>query len=605
MTVTDTTATSLLSRPHHDGSYVLEAPDELGGDAVVRLRMPRAARADRVLVRFTCDGQPQAAVAEVDEETDTDVWWRASFPVWNPSTRYRWAVVGDGGPTWVNGLGPVSHDVTDDHDFVIGTDRGGPEWHLGSVVYQIFPDRYASSGAAYDVPEWAVRKDWDAIPTPHGHGTQYEWYGGDLPGIAERLDHIESLGANVVYLTPIFPAGTVHRYDATTFDHVDPLLGGDEGLVTLTASAHGRGMRVLGDLTLNHIGSGHEWFLTALADPNAPERDFFYFDDSLPNGYASWMGVPHLPKLDHRSAELRRRLTRVLARWLQAPFDLDGWRIDVANMTGRYRDIDVNGEVARWARRTVEDTRADGVIVAEHMHDARRDLAPGQWQGTMNYSGFLAPVWSWLRQGELEDQFYDLVAAQRAGTDAVAGMAAFRTGLPWPAVLHSWTPLSSHDTPRFATVVPSRDHRVVGIGMQMTTPGVPMLFAGDEIGLEGQWGEDGRRTIPWNRRETWDESLLSEYRTLIALRRSYPALAQGGIRYASVGADHFAYLRERAGERLLCLAARADHDPVRLPLTELGAGGADTLYGADAETRDGDLILPADGPAFHAWRLED
>jgi alpha-glucosidase len=156
-----------------------------------------------------------------------------------------------------------------------------------------------------------------------------------------------------------------------------------------------------------------------------------------------------------------------------------------------------------------------------------------------------------------------------------------------------------------ATVVPSRDHRLVGIGMQMTTPGVPMLFAGDEIGLEGLWGEDGRRTMPWDRRDTWDDALLAEYRTLIGLRRSHPSLARGGIRYAAVGADHVAYLRESPEERLLCLAARGDHEPVRLPFNELGAGGADTLYGADAETRDGDLILPADGPAFHAWRLED
>jgi alpha-glucosidase len=605
MTVTETTETSLLSQPHHDGSYVLEAPDELGGEAVVRLRVPRAARADRVLLRFTCDGQPQAVTAEVDEETETDVWWRASFPVWNPVTRYRWAVTGDSSFAWVNGLGPLAHDVPDDDDFVIGIDRGGPDWHLGSVVYQIFPDRYASSGAEYDVPEWAVQREWDSLPTPRGHETQFELFGGDLPGIAQRLEHIESLGANVVYLTPIFPAGTVHRYDATTFEHVDPLLGGDEGLVALTSAAHGRGMRVLGDLTLNHVGSGHEWFQAALADPNAPERAFFYFDDSLPHGYASWMGVPHLPKLDYRSDELRRRLTRVLARWLQAPFELDGWRIDVANMTGRYRDIDVNADVARWARQTVEGARADVVIVAEHMHDARRDLVPGQWQGTMNYAGFLGPVWSWLRQAELEDQFYDVVAHERAGTDAVATMILFRSGLPWSAVLHSWTPLSSHDSPRVATVVPSRDHRLVGVGMQMTTPGVPMLFAGDEIGLEGRWGEDGRRTMPWDRRDAWDNALLAEYRTLIGLRRSHPSLARGGIRYAAVGADHVAYLRESPEERLLCLAARAEHEPVRLPLAELGASGADTLYGAEAETRDGDLILPADGPAFHVWRLED
>ena len=605
MTVVEATQTSLLSRPHHDGSYVLEAPEELGGEAVVRLRVPRATPADSVYLRYTNDGEPVAVAAEIDAETDTETWWRASFPVWNPVTRYRWAVGSSSSFAWLNGLGAVAHDMADDDDFVIGPDRGGPDWHLESVVYEIFPDRFSSSGAEYDAPEWAVRREWDDLPQGKGLSSQFEWFGGDLPGIAQRLDHIHGLGANLIYLTPIFPAGTIHRYDSTTFERIDPLLGGDEGLVTLTRAAHERGMRVLGDLTLNHVGSGHEWFQAALDDPSAPERSFFYFDESLPHGYASWMGVPHLPKLDHRSPELRRRLTHILSHWLQEPYGLDGWRIDVANMTGRYRDIDVNHEVARWARQTLEAARADGLIVSEHGHDFRRDLAPGLWQGTMNYAGFLRPVWSWLREADLEDPFYDIVTRPRSATEAVAAMTIFRAGIHWPAVLNSWTLLSSHDTPRFATVVPSRSHRLVGIGMQMTTPGVPMLFAGDEIGLEGLWGEDGRRTMPWNQRDAWDTGLLAEYRRLIELRRSSPALARGGIRYAHVGADAVAYLRESAEERLLCLAARADHEPVRLSLHELGASGAGTLYGGDAAPHDGDLLLPGGGPAFHVWRLED
>jgi alpha-glucosidase len=317
------------------------------------------------------------------------------------------------------------------------------------------------------------------------------------------------------------------------------------------------------------------------------------------------MGVPHLPKLDHRSAELRRRMDDVVAHWTRPPYALDGWRIDVANMTGRHRDIDVNHEVARATRAALLAANPDALLVAEHMHDARHDLCARGWHGVMNYPGCLLPIWSWLREGPLEDEFFNAVTSERPADEIAREMALFRAGIPWPTVLHSWTLLSSHDTPRVATVVPSRDHRLVGIGMQMTTPGVPMLFAGDEIGLEGEWGEDGRRTMPWDRRDTWDDALLGCYRTLITLRRSHPALARGGIRYAAVGADHVAYLREAPEERLLCLAARADHEPVRLPLAELGASGADTLYGAEAETRDGDLILPADGPAFHVWRLED
>jgi alpha-glucosidase len=168
--------------------------------------------------------------------------------------------------------------------------------------------------------------------------------------------------------------------------------------------------------------------------------------------------------------------------------------------------------------------------------------------------------------------------------------------MPWQSTLHSWTLLDSHDTARFGTVAGSRERQLVGIGLQMTTPGVPMVFAGDELGLEGEWGEDARRTMPWHDRASWDQRLLAEYRRLIALRRSSDALGRGGIRYVHAGADAIAYLRETASERLLCLAARAPHDPIRVPFTSL-----ETLYGEDAA----DGVLPADGPAFHVWRLID
>jgi alpha-glucosidase len=130
-----------------------------------------------------------------------------------------------------------------------------------------------------------------------------------------------------------------------------------------------------------------------------------------------------------------------------------------------------------------------------------------------------------------------------------------------------------------------------------------MVFAGDELGLEGEWGEDARRTMPWSRPETWDLKLLETYRGLIGLRRSSRALARGGIRYAHVSADAIAYLRETLGEAVLCLAARDEHEPVRLPLAAIGGSGLETLWGDDAEIEGGDAVLPAGGPAFHSWRV--
>jgi alpha-glucosidase len=583
---------TLLAQPHHDGSdlHVLEQPDELGGDAVLRVRMPRGA-AGAVLLRYTREGEARTAAAVVDEESATETWWRVKVPVSTPSLRYRWLLTGgDVGYASLNGIGLSPHEVASADDFVLTVGETGPDWHLASVVYEIFPDRFASSGLDVAAPDWAVRRDWDTLPTGRGPATPFEWYGGDLRGIEQRLDHVERVGANALYLTPFFPARSTHRYDASSFYEVDPLLGGGEALRSLARAAHTRGMRILGDLTTNHTGVHHEWFEDALADPESEERDFYYFDDSLPYGYESWLGVRTLPKLDWRSTTLRARMVGTLRHWLHE--GLDGYRIDVANMTGRYRDIDLNAEVARLVRATVRDA----LVVAEHGHDFRPDLDGRGWHGVMNYAGFLRPTWWWLRgEGMLEDVFSSAPAPRYSGAEMVAVMRQFRAGIPWSAVQHSWTLLDSHDSPRFRTVV-ERDasRHLVGVGMQMTTPGVPMVYAGDELGLEGRWGEDGRRTMPWG--ASWDEDFLEQVRRLTALRRSSDALARGGIRYVHVGPDAVAYLRESRAERLLVLAARAPHDPISTPFPAL-----ETLYGEDA--RDG--VLPADGPSFHVWRISD
>jgi alpha-glucosidase len=558
-------ATSLLDQPHHDGSEVYVAGD------VLRIHVPLAV--DTVVLRYVEDGEGR----EVDAKREEEGWWSARLPMTNPVMPYRWLLSGgDYGYAWLNGRGVVDHDVPDADDFVFSLDSG-PQWHAESVVYEIFPDRFAHGGVDVKPPEWAIAREWDALPTGRGPETPYEWYGGDLPGIEQHLDHIEQLGANVIYLTPIFPAGSTHRYDSTTFDRVDPLLGGDEALESLTRAAHARGIRVLSDLTTNHTGDKHEWFVNG-------ERDLYLFDEN--GDYESWWGVKSLPKLNWLSPELRTRIQAVARKWLDEPYLLDGWRVDVANMTGRTGQTDVNADVTPTLREALND---DSVLVAEHFHDFRPDFRG--WHGAMNYSGFSKPVWAWLR-GDGEPVF--------RGDQTVKTMRAFRAGVPWQFSLHSWTLLDSHDTARFRTLTGSRDKQLVGVGLQMTTPGVPMVFAGDELGLEGEWGEDARRTMPWGRPESWDTQLLEEYRRLIELRRSHPALARGGIRYAFVDDDVIAYLRETPDERLLCLATRGSHEPVRLPFPSL-----ETVYGDDPELDGGGAVLPAEGPAFHVWRVTD
>jgi alpha-glucosidase len=596
MTTPSSAVRNLLDEPHHDGSelHVLARPAELGDSAIVRLRVPRAQTADRVVLRYERDGEPRSVEAIVDEQTETDVWWRAEFAVANPVTHYRWLLSGgDTGYLWVNALGCTAHEVADGDDFGITVGTWGPDWHLSSVVYEIFPDRFATSGPLAEAPDWTIHCDWDNLPTGRGRATPRELFGGDLRGIEQHLDHVESVGANVIYLTPFFPAGSTHRYDATTFAHVDPLLGGDDALRSLAAAAHARGIRIVGDITPNHTGDKHEWFQAALRGQE-PERSFYYFDESIHGGYESWLGHRSLPKLDWRSEDLHERFAGILQRYLD--LGLDGWRVDVANMTGRYRDLDLNHDVAKWMRTHVDPA----LLIAEHGHDFRRDLNVRGWHGVMNYSGFLRPLWTWLLRDdphpEQQEQFWGVPVGvpQSDGAAAFTSLRQFRAGVPWETTLHSWNLLDSHDTARFRTIAGTAERHLVGVGLQMTMPGVPMVFAGDEIGLEGAWGEDARRTMPWSKPETWDHAFLGEVRALAALRRSSDALARGGLRYVHVSADAIAFLRETPRERLLVLASRAAHDALSTPFTSL-----ETLYGQDASNG----VLPADGPSFHVWRI--
>lgn len=588
---------SVLQQPHHDGSacYVSTQEPTLGDTVAVFVRVPAAAGISQVHVRTTPDGEPRFTAAAVDRQARGAVWWRADIQVRNPVTTYRFLL---DGARWLTAAGVVAHDVPDATDFRLVAYDPPPAWAADAVVYEVFPDRFARSGAAGSrhLPDWAIPCDWERTPViGRGPQTPYQFYGGDLDGIASRLDHIAALGANTVYLTPVFPARSNHRYDAASFDTVDPLLGGDEALARLAGAVHARGWRLLGDITTNHTGDTHPWF-------QAPEKDLYYFTGD--GEYESWLGVRSLPKLNWGSAELRRRFARIMAAWLgrSGQLDgLDGWRVDVANMTGRRGADAYTHEVAALLRRAVVAARPDALLVAEHAHDAGGDLDRDGWHGTMNYAGFLRPVWNWLRADELDlPDFLGVPGAMphRDGPAAVATMRAFGAQRSWRSLTASWNLVGSHDTPRIRTVVGAAARGEVAAGLLLTLPGTPMIFAGDEWGLRGDNGEASRTPMPWHRDP--DPATFGYYRDLIRLRHAHPALRRGGLRWAYVDADTMVFLRETADEAIAVLARRVPGGPVRLA----GLGPATNIYGGAPDLlpdASGAVTLPGNGPTFQAW----
>jgi alpha-glucosidase len=577
--------------------YVSNPAPALGQTVTVFVRGP--ATGDTVHVRSTPDGEPRFTAATIDRQAGGTVWWRADLEVRNPVTHYRFLLSGPGGYRWLTGAGEVHRDVPDGTDFRLVTYPAPPDWLADAIVYEIFPDRFARS-AAYSTratPAWGSRCDWEDPVVGRGPQTPRQWYGGDLDGIADRLDHITDLGANTLYLTPIFEARSNHRYDAASFDYVDQLLGGDDALDRLVKAAHQRGLRIIGDITTNHTGDHHPWF-------TGPDRTDLYYA-TADGSYESWLGISTLPKLDWGSASLRQRFfdgpDSVTARWLDR---FDGWRVDVANMTGRLRGDDYAHEVAARMAAAARAANPHAPLIAEHAHDAGDDLDRGGWDGTMNYAGFLRPLWTWLRGPQLDLPDFLGVPAPVPQVDGVAmvqTMRAFAATRSWRAMTASWNLVGSHDTPRIRTVVGSDERVAAAIGLLATLPGVPMAYAGDEWGLRGDNAEDARRPMPWDRPAAQSAYLQQQFRSLLRLRGTTPALRYGGLRFAYVGPDAVAYWRETARSRVLVSVRRRAGAPVVIPFDD---AGGDNLYGGSGlAVADGQATLPGDGPSVQVWAV--
>lgn len=604
-----------LAWAHHDGSG-LYAPDRrvaLGETVTLRVRTDADAGVDRVWLRTVQDGEPLHVEATADGERDGERWFAVDLELHNPLTNYRFILERGGDSIRLDGAGLTRREGTDERDFRLNTVDQAPDWLRDAVVYQVFPDRFAPDpGGALPapLPDWATHRPWDAEPAAHGREMGREIFGGTLGGIESRLDHLSDLGITTLYLTPVFPGRTNHRYDASTFDHVDPLLGGDAALASLTAAAHARGLRVVGDLTTNHTGAGHEWF-AASADPAAPESAHYLWNEAH-DDWVGWLGHRGLPKLDWRDPALAARMDAVVRRWLSAPYDLDGWRIDVANMTGRHRDVDLNARVAAAVRAAATAARPDAAVIAEHFHDAAADLRMGGWDATMNYAGFLRPVWQWLAQPGTGVRWLEAPypIPSRTGVETAGTMRDVLAATPWRVAARGWNLLSTHDTPRFRTVAGSAERQHVAAMMLFTYPGTPFVFAGDEGGLTAVNGEHARTPMPWEDIDRggprWDGATHALYRELGTMRRDACALRHGGLRWALIEDDALVYLRECAHERLAVLVARDAFSPRALSLGH-AVSGLEPLVGAgtavDVRMSEGRVTLSTEGPAAQAWRI--
>lgn len=513
--------------------------------------------------------------------------WTATLPLESEAARYRFRVLTRSGLRHLDQLGVHRHTPGDEHDFTVVV-SGPPAWVPDAIAYQIFPDRFADGDPSNNVLDGEylyqgqpVRaRRWNSRPR-RGAGFR-EFYGGDLIGIAQRLDHVRALGADTLYLTPIFESPSSHKYDAVSYDRVDSHLGGDAALTQLRRALDDRGMRLILDAVWNHTGDGHEWFLKARSDPDSPERAMYTFDAK--GGYSSWLGVKSLPKLDYASPLVHDRIYRfpdsAAKRWLRAPFRADGWRIDVAHMMGAGGTDRGNPDLHRAIRRELKADFPEAWIFGEHFFEAARWLQGDQEDGAMNYHGFTNPVGEWLSGANYLGEPVALDAR-----DLAVQLTCVLAKIPFAHALALYNLLSSHDLPRILTRV-GGDARLARLGavLQATWVGVPGVYYGDEIGLEGGPDPDNRRCMPWDQK-SWDQLTLAAHRDLLALRRDSLALRRGRLEVLHASGDVLAFLREGGGERVIVAVNRGSRAAtVQLRLAS-GARKWSVVFGGGELTR--------------------
>ena len=440
----------------------------------------------------------------------------------------------------------LDHATERDRELERATRRREQDWRVGPVVYQVLVDRFAppddltARQALYPPPRRT--RSWHELPRKGrylpGEGVwshELDFWGGDLAGLTERLDHLQALQADVLYLNPVHQALTNHKYDAEDYFTVSREYGTRDDLRALARQLHRRELRLVLDGVFNHMGRRSRWFQQAISDRDGPRRRWFFIGPQYPGGVRRWADVDNLPALRLEHPEVQARIfgdpDSVVQDYLRGEQDgADGWRLDVA--------YDMGPAILERITRAAHAARPGSLVLGEIWN------YPEQWfpalDGVLNFH--LREVILMLVQGRLGGaQAGRLV--QRAVADA---------GLE--PLLRSWLFLDNHDTARLKNLLPSRWQRRMAQLLQFTLPGAPGLYYGSELGLSGGRDPGNRAPMPWERAEEGCAE-LDWTRWLTGLRRQRRALRVGQLRLLD-SEQVLAYLRVtgRVEDTVLVLA---------------------------------------------------
>lgn len=549
---------------------------------------------------------------------------------------------------YYNQIGAIK-DLNPYYNFQIMPGFKTPAWAKGAVMYQIYVDRFCDGDKSNNVLDneysyinehVTAVSDWNKYPAQMG---VREFYGGDLQGVLDKLDYLEDLGVEVIYFNPLFVSPSNHKYDIQDYDYIDPHFGvivSDEGEVladndqdnthatryidrvtnkkNLEASnaffahvvdeIHKRGMRVIIDGVFNHCGSFNKWLdkeriykcsseqyeAGAYEKYESPYHTFFKFYSNMwpdNNSYDGWWGHDTLPKLNYEESEkLEEYILNIGRKWVSPPYNVDGWRLDVAADLGHSSEY--NHNFWRKFRQVVKEANPEAIILAENYGDSYDWLQGDQWDTIMNYDAFMEPI-TWFLTG-MEKHSDEARPDSLGNPDYFFGaMHHNMARMGGQSAAISMNELSNHDHSRFLT----RTNRVVGrtntvgpeaannnvnkavfmeaVVMQMTWPGAPTIYYGDEAGVCGFTDPDNRRTYPWGNE---DKELIDFHKAIIGIHKENEVFKTGSYKSLYRAHNVIAYARFTMDDAAIIIVNNNDDEVrARIPAWEAGLGFDDDV----------------------------
>jgi alpha amylase catalytic region len=538
----------------------------------------------------------------------------------------------------------VSDGIRVFQGFEIIPDFKTPDWAKGAIMYQIFVDRFCRGDGSNDVldDEYiylgvpCIRTtNWSQYPSNFDVGY---FYGGDLQGVMDKLDYLKSLGVEAIYFNPIFVSPSNHKYDAQDYEHIDPhyakivndggelvdpeaednlkatkyiirttdkenLEASDRFFANFVDIAHQKGIRIILDGVFNHCGSFHKWLDKEFIYKNAkgypkgafhgvdsPYRSYFRFYEDT-NSYDGWWGHSTLPKLFYENSDkLVNEILAIARKWISPPYNVDGWRLDVAADLGHSEEF--NHRFWTKFRKEVKKINPDVIILAEHYGDPYMWLNGKQWDTVMNYDAFMEPVSFFLTGMEKHSEaFY----AEKRGDGKLFWHTLLyaKARMPMPSYMCSMNELSNHDHSRFLTRTNMKVGRLHTVGskaanegvdvsifrqaviMQMTLQGAPTIYYGDEVGVCGWTDPDNRRSFPWGK-EDWN--ILEFHKYAIGLHKRHKSLRYGSLIPILGEKDLIAYIRAVKDEQMLVVIYTGNEEiEVDIPVWLMGLKNKDSL----------------------------